>query len=382
MRREDVNLSTLQTMKEFLSSIAPVTTTDYQVRSSGGALLYDTGQKGAEGFGCAILDQFFSQVLDRNAFLYSADPPHGFVCGRPMAIDAHTPAVLLAYGPMENGTAPDEHRLQLEAHLNHAVALVEENMSGRAEVQELALQLEHSYDDLYLFDRISSQIKSLQLSEALLHNLMVEIAENMQVDAAFVTLSHYPEFSMQIVRPESDGGMPDTDMFLATLEEMATPINDEAKENYFIMNDSRQKLSFRQLAPSPYRFLMVGVRHHDKVFGKLGLVSFSMSGIFRQGQLRMLKAMARQLAIVIANTELYADLRRFTVNTVSSLVSAIEAKDTYTRGHSERVHHYSMLLGRHIGLKDEALEALNGPPFCTISARSAYPKRYCSSRES
>ena len=36
----------------------------------------------------------------------------------------------------------------------------------------------------------------------------------------------------------------------------------------------------------------------------------------------------------------------------------VEAKDTYTRGHSERVSRYSVLIGKHLGLSNEDLKIL------------------------
>lgn len=43
-------------------------------------------------------------------------------------------------------------------------------------------------------------------------------------------------------------------------------------------------------------------------------------------------------------------------DTVRAFVSAIEAKDTYTRGHSERVADFGLMIARKMGLKDEALD--------------------------
>lgn len=40
------------------------------------------------------------------------------------------------------------------------------------------------------------------------------------------------------------------------------------------------------------------------------------------------------------------------------LAAAIDAKDPYTRGHSERVKDYSMVIGRELGLNDAELERL------------------------
>ena len=54
----------------------------------------------------------------------------------------------------------------------------------------------------------------------------------------------------------------------------------------------------------------------------------------------------------------YLGLRRAYVDTIRSLVSALEAKDPYTRGHSERVSEYAVVLGRELGLDSRALERL------------------------
>lgn len=54
----------------------------------------------------------------------------------------------------------------------------------------------------------------------------------------------------------------------------------------------------------------------------------------------------------------YAELAEAYTSTVRSLVTAIEAKDPYTRGHSERVAVYAHRLGEHLGLARGELELL------------------------
>jgi len=61
----------------------------------------------------------------------------------------------------------------------------------------------------------------------------------------------------------------------------------------------------------------------------------------------------------MANIDLYHDLERFVINVVKSLAYAIEAKDIYTRGHSERVNRYCMLVADQLNLDEEQKEALN-----------------------
>jgi HD-GYP domain-containing protein (c-di-GMP phosphodiesterase class II) len=348
----------LTTIQSVITSIRPVSTVHYQIRDSAGNLLFDTGNGAAPLVASSAVKTLYDRLMVSNGFVYHAVGSRSFLCGRPLIVTAQPPIFLLAYGPIHNGIESQEHQRRLQTHLDGMVSLVGEKVDHHAEIEELAQQLEHSFEDLYLYDRISSQIKSLKLSEQMLNNLIVEVVENMQVDMAFITLPNFPEFSMQIVRPETGSRLEDPETFLTRIEALARPHIDEAEENYFILNDSRENDVGNSLAPIPYRFLMVGVRHQQQLYGWLGLVAFDLDKIFRQGELRMLKAMAEQLAIVIANTDLYNDLELFTVNMVSSLVSAIEAKDSYTRGHSERVYRYSMKMARAHGLKGDAMDAL------------------------
>lgn len=56
--------------------------------------------------------------------------------------------------------------------------------------------------------------------------------------------------------------------------------------------------------------------------------------------------------------ERYTSMRTAFADTVRSLVGALEAKDTYTRGHSERVSEYAARIGDAIGLDPKSLERL------------------------
>ncbi|MDP2210320.1 MAG: HD domain-containing phosphohydrolase [Candidatus Aquicultor sp.] len=53
------------------------------------------------------------------------------------------------------------------------------------------------------------------------------------------------------------------------------------------------------------------------------------------------------------------ELADMNMNTIKAFIQAIEAKDPYTRGHSENVARYAVILGQHIGLNAEHLEHLH-----------------------
>ncbi len=56
--------------------------------------------------------------------------------------------------------------------------------------------------------------------------------------------------------------------------------------------------------------------------------------------------------------ETQAKLHRNYLNTIKSLARALEAKDPYTRGHSERVKSYAVDIAKHLGVSEEEIKLL------------------------
>jgi HD-GYP domain-containing protein (c-di-GMP phosphodiesterase class II) len=94
-----------------------------------------------------------------------------------------------------------------------------------------------------------------------------------------------------------------------------------------------------------------------EVFGTLSVYSQARHQWSRRER-RLLQAFAEQAGIAIHNARLHEDLRRNYWETVSALARAIEARDPYTLGHSERVTDYALQLGVSAGLSSEDLETL------------------------
>ena len=86
----------------------------------------------------------------------------------------------------------------------------------------------------------------------------------------------------------------------------------------------------------------------------------------KQDQLQLLvesgiKAVEQMNIIKKINNELQetnAKLEKAYLETIETLRFTVEAKDTYTRGHSDRVSEYSVLLGKYLGLSDDDIHLL------------------------
>ncbi len=94
------------------------------------------------------------------------------------------------------------------------------------------------------------------------------------------------------------------------------------------------------------------------VIGTITVVNKVDDTTYTSEELELLSTIAAQASIAITNAKLYDVQQKTYLNTIHALVSAIEASDSYTRGHSERVTRYSLALGRKLNLPEERIKIL------------------------
>jgi len=76
------------------------------------------------------------------------------------------------------------------------------------------------------------------------------------------------------------------------------------------------------------------------------------------GDAKLIGAMASQTAIAISNAMLFGDVKNLFLGTVRSLASAVDAKDPYTLGHSQRVTQYALAVAQELELSASECEDL------------------------
>lgn len=70
---------------------------------------------------------------------------------------------------------------------------------------------------------------------------------------------------------------------------------------------------------------------------------------FNEDDLRLLAAIGQQLGVAVERARLLEDLQQLFVGVIHTLVATIEAKDPYTKGHSERVTRYALVIAQELG---------------------------------
>jgi response regulator RpfG family c-di-GMP phosphodiesterase len=80
---------------------------------------------------------------------------------------------------------------------------------------------------------------------------------------------------------------------------------------------------------------------------------------FAEGARKLATILADRIAITVQNAQLVETLERTFRNTIEAFVKAMEEKDEYTAGHSERVADYARLIAIQMGLSDEIVEVVH-----------------------
>ncbi len=95
-----------------------------------------------------------------------------------------------------------------------------------------------------------------------------------------------------------------------------------------------------------------------RVIGVIEVMNKSNGAPFDADDRDSLNALAIQSAIALENAQLYSDLKRAFAETVRAIANALEARDPYTHGHTNRVTQVAMELAHELNWTREQKEAL------------------------
>ncbi len=309
----------LDPFKKFLSSLSRISRLNFQVWDGNG-LVFASGDHRAEGSNLKEHQTFSAEVMGQGAYQYAPCKSRYLMWGTPLKYGKGEEVVgaLIAYGlsshkeahPGEILAQKTSHAREMETFLTHLAGLMEETWATGNEADEMAEELAQNLENLSLYGRISSKIKTLKFSRAMLESLLEEVRESVRVDLAFVEMPNRQEYNTLVSARELSDKIPDQKSFVNDLIGSIPQKELCLKEDYFIVNDSSITPGYMGLHPDPYRFLAVKVQHNGNFDGWLGLVSFNLKEVFLLGELRLLTSIAEQVSVLMANVDLYRDLNQ------------------------------------------------------------------------
>jgi len=243
----------------------------------------------------------------------------------------------------------------------HLADMIAKECLTQLEIMSLSEELASRYEELNLFYDVGQWLRGVQESDESIQLIIDKISDTLEVDHSFISLPSKNILTMSgcFESWENNGGA------RSHLERLGNDLLSSLVNDDFIICDqinSRGLLKAHFPYPAEVSLIAVPVNMSSLRQGVLGaffLHDEPRGKKFTASDVRLLQSMAEVISILLSNTELYHNLKTFLVNVVKCLVSAIEAKDMYTRGHSERVNHISMLIAEHMNLPPAVKESLN-----------------------
>jgi len=321
-----------------------VTGHDYDLAVVGGSAVAWTSLPGSgiEAWLAALADSGFAwpcvgEGMQRHdaadaTLLYLPVRSHGFLAVRVVADEA-------AGEPVADWDL-------LAETLEDIAAGIADDVASKTELDAMALELSERYEELHLVYAIDKQVQQLEPGVDLFQRLLQSWAVHMDCDvAAFVkpgenlcvhaTNLSAPIHNLDLVLVEMRG-----DLYRFAHSSRAPIVINET-------NDPRRAYIFTDL---PYKLLCCPVIHNRNVVAILVLANHLAKPDFSNSDRKLGELLANQLSSLSRMYGMLTETSRFNEQMANALIEAVEAKDPYTRGHSERVHYISMQIGAAMGL--------------------------------
>ena len=119
-----------------------------------------------------------------------------------------------------------------------------------------------------------------------------------------------------------------------------------------------QNESFGWQFPGVRELVIVPVAEGERLFGWLAVINHCGPGEFGTAEGSLLSSVGAMLGIHSGNIDLYRQQAELFVGVVKAMSSAIDAKDPYTRGHSDRVARVAVRLAQELGCDSEVIKTI------------------------
>jgi len=245
---------------------------------------------------------------------------------------------------------------------------------ARQQIEMVGAELAQTYEELVLLHKLSTNMKVTESDANYLQMACDSLTDIVSVGGIAVLLERMVDDERQFV-VAAGSGLIDVDERMAVLLE--NRLADELDKGREALLDSEVDSPFKYDWPENVKSIIAvplygkersGIHLSEKVHSQTSMIGLMVAvnrvdkPDFDSTDVKLFNSVANSCAVFVENGRLFRDLRELLIGSLKALTSSIDAKDQYTRGHSERVAFISRWIGERVaeaeGLTEEEIHRL------------------------
>ena len=378
---EDRHKDYFKRYRKFLMQISDTTNTVVELRDTKGAILIESTDNGNEtypdsfhvkvmehGDECCrdLIEKMKATGEERVEVYYDSINALGLSLGE---MPDTSSMILISYRPADNNSKfeirnskfvsaserPDKNGFDMKTIelLEEVTHIISDGYNNHVEINSMAQELSMRYEELNMVYDIGRRMDRFEHPVINIELIVKDLKEILGSDIVWISV---PTKDIDEIVLDYNHILPiEIDEFKNKLGRVIADIL-EKKADKIVMEDIRDHSHLKGCFPAPISVIGIPVMVKYSMGGFLCTININMTKRFTTSDVRMTETVAEQISSIITTIELYQNLRDFLLSVIKTLVATIEAKDEYTKGHSERVNKLSVSIAEAMELGVEEIE--------------------------
>lgn len=211
----------------------------------------------------------------------------------------------------------------------------EADSKAARQLEKVSTELSRTYEELVLLYNMSTSTKVTQSNATYLQMACDQITSLVNVEGIAVFLEKNVDHEKRLVLTAGSGVIAIDQL---TADILQVRLIEELKSSKEALLDSQVDSPFKYDWPNQIQnIIAVPLHSNDKIIGLMVATNIIGKPDFDSIDVKLFNSVANQCAVFIKNNRLFEDLKELFIGSLKALTNSIDAKDPYTRGHSERV---------------------------------------------
>ncbi|MCK4914038.1 MAG: HD domain-containing protein [Planctomycetes bacterium] len=234
----------------------------------------------------------------------------------------------------------------------------------------IGTELSQVYEELVLLHKLSTNMKVTETDANFLQMACDSLTDIVLVEGIAILLEKNIDGEKRLVLTAGSGLIDINEQAVATLHDR---LLDEINSGKEALLDSEVDSPFKYRWPEEIKNIIAvplcgrekasadgewGNHNEDSVIGLMVAVNRIDKPDFDSTDVKLFNSVANSCAVFVENGRLFGDLKDLFIGSLKALTNSIDAKDKYTRGHSERVAFISKWIAEKLDLSEEKIHKI------------------------